>query len=62
MGQQHLKIKCHPHALLNRQLMPGNKEMNWFDRKENWKAQNDDARDAGDIDYARIIHSASFRR
>lgn len=42
--------------------MSGNKEMKWFDRKENWKAQNDDARDAGDIDYARIIHSASFRR
>ncbi len=36
--------------------------MVWFDRKESWKQQNEDAREAGDIDYARVIHSASFRR
>jgi dGTPase len=36
--------------------------MNWLARKENWNSQNDDARDAGEIDYARVIHSASFRR
>lgn len=34
----------------------------WEDRREQWNAQTDDARDAADIDYARIIHSASFRR
>jgi dGTPase len=31
-------------------------------RREDWNPQDDDARDAGDIDYARVIHSASFRR
>lgn len=36
--------------------------MSWYARRENWSAKADDARDAGDIDYARIIHSASFRR
>lgn len=36
--------------------------MSWLDRREQWSAQNDDAREAGDIDYARVIHSASFRR
>lgn len=36
--------------------------MNWFDRQEPWNAQPEDAREAGDIDYARVIHSASFRR
>src|SRR5260370_39397863 len=36
--------------------------MNWFARKENWKPQDDDARDAGDVDYARVVHSGSFRR
>ncbi|KCZ50575.1 hypothetical protein HY29_07365 [Hyphomonas beringensis] len=34
----------------------------WIERKEAWTKQGEDARDAGDIDYARIIHSASFRR
>lgn len=34
----------------------------WYDRKEAWQAQGEDAREAGDIDYARVIHSASFRR
>ena len=36
--------------------------MSWFDRKEQWSPQIEDAREAGDIDYARVIHSASFRR
>lgn len=36
--------------------------MTWFDRKEQWQPQSEDAREAGDIDYARVIHSASFRR
>lgn len=36
--------------------------MIWNDRKEEWKPQSEDARDTGDIDYARVIHSASFRR
>lgn len=36
--------------------------MNWYDRREKWTQQSEDARDAGDIDYARVIHSASFRR
>lgn len=36
--------------------------MSWTARRENWNPQHDDARDAGDVDYARVIHSASFRR
>jgi len=36
--------------------------MNWFARRESWTAQTEDAREDGDIDYARVIHSASFRR
>ncbi|WP_313556432.1 anti-phage deoxyguanosine triphosphatase [Agrobacterium cavarae] len=34
----------------------------WFARREKWNPQGEDARDAAAIDYARIIHSASFRR
>jgi len=34
----------------------------WLARRENWTPQSEDARDGGDIDYARVIHSASFRR
>jgi len=34
----------------------------WSDRREAWRAQVEDARDAAATDYARIIHSASFRR
>jgi dGTPase len=34
----------------------------WSERREGWRAQGDDARDAASIDYARVIHSASFRR
>ncbi|WP_395396482.1 anti-phage deoxyguanosine triphosphatase (plasmid) [Novosphingobium sp. BL-8A] len=36
--------------------------MSWYERREGWSPQMDDAREDGDIDYARIIHSASFRR
>jgi len=36
--------------------------MEWNDRRESWRQQREDARDDGDIDYARVIHSASFRR
>jgi dGTPase len=36
--------------------------MSWLARKEKWTSQDDDARDAGDVDHARVIHSASFRR
>ncbi|MRG70579.1 dNTP triphosphohydrolase [Alphaproteobacteria bacterium HT1-32] len=36
--------------------------MSWYDRRESWQQQGEDAREAGDIDYARVIHSASFRR
>lgn len=34
----------------------------WRARREDWRPQAEDARDAGDVDYARVIHSASFRR
>jgi len=34
----------------------------WLARRDGWHPQAEDARDAGDIDYARVIHSASFRR
>lgn len=34
----------------------------WNARREDWKPQDEDARDVGDVDYARVIHSASFRR
>lgn len=34
----------------------------WAERRENWKPGSADARDAAATDYARIIHSASFRR
>lgn len=36
--------------------------MTWHARRENWTPQAEDAREDGDIDYARVIHSASFRR
>ena len=36
--------------------------MRWLERREGWQAQGEDARDAADVDYARVIHSASFRR
>lgn len=34
----------------------------WLARRDGWRPQAEDARDGGDIDYARVIHSASFRR
>ncbi|MCC8981954.1 anti-phage deoxyguanosine triphosphatase [Bradyrhizobium acaciae] len=36
--------------------------MSWLERREGWLQQTEDARGDGDIDYARVIHSASFRR
>lgn len=36
--------------------------MKWSERRSNWTKQANDARDEGDIDYSRIIHSSSFRR
>ena len=36
--------------------------MSWLARRERWEPQREDARDDADIDYARIIHSSSFRR
>ncbi|WP_394347684.1 hypothetical protein [Rhodobacter capsulatus] len=34
----------------------------WNARREGWTPQAEDARDIGDVDSARVIHSASFRR
>ncbi|PTQ74401.1 anti-phage deoxyguanosine triphosphatase [Celeribacter persicus] len=34
----------------------------WLERREQWSGHAEDARGAGDVDYARVIHSASFRR
>jgi hypothetical protein len=34
----------------------------WLARREEWRQQPEDARDEASVDYARIIHSASFRR
>lgn len=34
----------------------------WTERREGWQAGKADARDAAATDYARIVHSASFRR
>jgi dGTPase len=34
----------------------------WSERRDEWKAQTGDARNEADIDYARVVHSASFRR
>jgi len=36
--------------------------VSWTARREDWTAQPEDARQCGDIDYARVIHSGSFRR
>lgn len=36
--------------------------MDWFARREKWTPSENDARTAGDTDYARVVHSASFRR
>lgn len=34
----------------------------WLARREEWRPHDEDAREVGDIDYGRVIHSASFRR
>ncbi|MFT3996405.1 MAG: anti-phage deoxyguanosine triphosphatase [Asticcacaulis sp.] len=34
----------------------------WYHRRDGWTPKADDPREAGDVDYGRIIHSASFRR
>lgn len=34
----------------------------WDDRRSAWTPKADDARSPGDVDYARVVHSASFRR
>ncbi len=34
----------------------------WQERRAGWTAQAEDARSEFDVDYARVIHSASFRR
>lgn len=36
--------------------------LHWSARREGWPPQSEDARDDDDIDCARVIHSASFRR
>lgn len=36
--------------------------MDWHDRYEEWSPKASDARTPGDVDYGRVIHSASFRR
>ena len=34
----------------------------WEDRRSDWKQQPEDQRTPFDVDYARIVHSGSFRR
>jgi dGTPase len=36
--------------------------MRWLERRKVWRAHGEDARNEADVDYARVIHSASFRR
>ena len=36
--------------------------MVWLERRSSWEKRPADARTPGDVDYARVIHSASFRR
>ena len=36
--------------------------MVWLERRSGWQKKAQDARTPGDVDYARVIHSASFRR
>jgi dGTPase len=35
---------------------------NWEERRSDWKPQPEDARSPFDVDYARVVHSGSFRR
>jgi dGTPase len=37
-------------------------DMTWTERQSGWKQQPEDRRSPFDIDYARIVHSGSFRR
>jgi len=37
-------------------------KMVWYDRLEFWEQKSFDARSPGDVDYGRVVHSASFRR
>src|SRR5215831_20625823 len=34
----------------------------WVERQSGWRPQVDDARSPFDVDYGRVVHSASFRR
>lgn len=34
----------------------------WLKRRSPWGQQQDDAREEFDVDYARVVHSGSFRR
>lgn len=36
--------------------------MVWLERRSGWQKKSQDARTPGDVDYGRVIHSASFRR
>lgn len=36
--------------------------MVWEERRSGWKVRPGDARSEADADYARVVHSASFRR
>ncbi|MBN9674101.1 anti-phage deoxyguanosine triphosphatase [Roseibium aggregatum] len=36
--------------------------MVWLERRSGWEKSPEDARSPGDVDYGRVIHSASFRR
>lgn len=36
--------------------------INWEERRSRWRQQPEDARTPFDVDYARIVHSGSFRR
>jgi dGTPase len=36
--------------------------IDWMARVEGWNPQAEDARDGADVDYARVVHSGSFRR
>ncbi len=36
--------------------------VDWEERRSGWKKRDGDARNNWDVDYARVIHSASFRR
>lgn len=39
-----------------------NDHRSWEERREDWRRRDDDARTAYEVDYARIMHSPSFRR